>query len=88
MTIRYSTRLSPVSSYYPNRMMSTSRLLYVFSNFWGLRVADANTWQVGLDPPIRQGQTRHPYLVIQCSRDDEMEMELQLDESVQGLLLS
>ncbi|KDQ09911.1 hypothetical protein BOTBODRAFT_36725 [Botryobasidium botryosum FD-172 SS1] len=35
---------------------------------------------VGLDPPIRQGQTRYPYLVMLFSRDEEMECELKLDE--------
>lgn len=40
---------------------------------------------VGLDPPIRQGQTRYPYLVLQFPRDEEMDAELNLDEeTIQG----
>lgn len=35
---------------------------------------------VGLDPPIRQGQTRYPYLVLQFVRDEEMDAELNVDE--------
>lgn len=35
---------------------------------------------VGLDPPIRQGQTRYPYLVLQFVRDEELDAELNLDE--------
>lgn len=35
---------------------------------------------VGLDPPIRQGQTRYPYLVLQFVRDEEMDAELNIDE--------
>ncbi|KAI8324397.1 SSrecog-domain-containing protein [Martensiomyces pterosporus] len=34
---------------------------------------------VGLNPPIRQGQTRYPYLVLQFVRDEEMTIELNLD---------
>lgn len=35
---------------------------------------------IGLDPPIRQGQTRYPYLVFQFPREEEMDAELNLDE--------
>ncbi|PWN43566.1 SSrecog-domain-containing protein [Ceraceosorus guamensis] len=35
---------------------------------------------VGLDPGIRQGQTRYPYLVLQFIRDEEMDAELNLEE--------
>jgi len=35
---------------------------------------------VGVDPPLRQGQTRYPFLVIQFSREEEMEVELNIDE--------
>jgi structure-specific recognition protein 1 len=35
---------------------------------------------VGLDPPIRQGQTRYPYLVLQFVREEELDAELNLDE--------
>lgn len=34
---------------------------------------------VGLDPPMRQGQTRYPYLVLQFSKQEDMEVELNLD---------
>jgi structure-specific recognition protein 1 len=35
---------------------------------------------IGLDPPIRQGQTRYPYLVLQFIRDEEMDAELNIDD--------
>ncbi|CED82396.1 ssrecog-domain-containing protein [Phaffia rhodozyma] len=35
---------------------------------------------VGLDPAIRQGQTRYPYLVMQFTKDEEMDAELNLTE--------
>ncbi|SOV01675.1 FACT complex subunit POB3 [Ustilago sp. UG-2017a] len=35
---------------------------------------------IGLDPSIRQGQTRYPYLVLQFPREEEMDAELNLDE--------
>ncbi|KAJ2555246.1 FACT complex subunit [Coemansia sp. RSA 1933] len=34
---------------------------------------------VGLNPPIRQGQTRYPYLVLQFVRDEEMAIDLNLE---------
>ncbi|KDN51305.1 FACT complex subunit POB3 [Tilletiaria anomala UBC 951] len=37
---------------------------------------------VGLDPAIRQGQTKYPYLVLQFPREEEMDAELNLDEEV------
>jgi structure-specific recognition protein 1 len=37
---------------------------------------------VNIDPPIRQGQTRYPYLVMQFAKDEMMELDLNLDESV------
>ncbi|KAN0062646.1 FACT complex subunit [Thecaphora frezii] len=36
---------------------------------------------IGLDPPIRQGQTRYPYLVLQFPREEEMDAELNVDEA-------
>ncbi|KAJ1925503.1 FACT complex subunit [Tieghemiomyces parasiticus] len=36
---------------------------------------------IGLDPPIRQGQTRYPFLVFQFTKDEEMDIELNLDEA-------
>ncbi|XP_018014547.1 FACT complex subunit Ssrp1 [Hyalella azteca] len=35
---------------------------------------------VSLDPPIKQGQTRYPYLIMMFSGDDEDEIELPLSE--------
>ncbi|KAJ1921183.1 FACT complex subunit [Mycoemilia scoparia] len=35
---------------------------------------------VGLNPPIRQGQTRYPFLVFQFVRDEEADIELALDK--------
>ncbi|KAJ2808762.1 FACT complex subunit [Coemansia sp. 'formosensis'] len=34
---------------------------------------------VGLNPPIRQGQTRYPYLVLQFVRDEEVAIDLNLE---------
>ncbi|KAJ2710135.1 FACT complex subunit [Coemansia spiralis] len=34
---------------------------------------------VGLNPPIRQGQTRYPYLVLQFVRDEEAAVDLNFD---------
>ncbi|CAE6427699.1 unnamed protein product [Rhizoctonia solani] len=36
---------------------------------------------VGLDPPIRQGQTRYPYLRMLFGRDEDLETEIQMDDS-------
>ncbi|GAA5892755.1 hypothetical protein JCM6882_000573 [Rhodosporidiobolus microsporus] len=36
---------------------------------------------VNIDPPIRQGQTRYPYLVMQFTKDEIMELDLNLDEA-------
>lgn len=33
-----------------------------------------------IDPPLRQGQTRYPFLVLQVAREEETELELNLDE--------
>lgn len=38
--------------------------------------------QIGLEPPIRQGQTKYPYLVTTFSREQELEIDLALDECV------
>ncbi|KZT52506.1 SSrecog-domain-containing protein [Calocera cornea HHB12733] len=35
---------------------------------------------IGLDPPIHQGQTRYPYLVMQFTREDSLEVELNIDD--------
>ncbi|KAF2199618.1 FACT complex subunit pob3 [Delitschia confertaspora ATCC 74209] len=35
---------------------------------------------VGLDPPLRQGQTRYPFLVMQFKRDEETNIDLNMTE--------
>lgn len=40
---------------------------------------------LGLDPPLRQGQTRYPFLVMQLKLDEEISLELNMTEE---LLLS
>lgn len=42
---------------------------------------------LGLDPPLRQGQTTYPFLVMQFKRDEEMELELNMTEFVAPILL-
>jgi len=34
-----------------------------------------------LEPPLRQGQTRYPFLVLQIARDEEIEVELNVDDA-------
>ena len=36
--------------------------------------------QVSLDPPIKQGQTRYPFLIVLFQKDDETTLELTLSE--------
>ncbi|KAI9101055.1 hypothetical protein DFS34DRAFT_642376 [Phlyctochytrium arcticum] len=35
---------------------------------------------VGLDPPLRQGQTRYPFLTFQFEREEEVEINLTIEE--------
>ncbi|KAK8076562.1 POB3-like protein [Apiospora phragmitis] len=35
---------------------------------------------IGLDPPLRQGQTRYPFLVMQCKKDEEVTIDLNLTD--------
>ncbi|TPX09776.1 uncharacterized protein E0L32_008967 [Thyridium curvatum] len=35
---------------------------------------------IGLDPPLRQGQTRYPFIVMQFKRDDEVTLDLNITE--------
>lgn len=35
---------------------------------------------IQIDPPLRQGQTRYPFLVMQFRREEEMEVELNVDD--------
>ncbi|MCJ1300780.1 FACT complex subunit [Hypocenomyce scalaris] len=48
---------------------------------------------IGLDPPLRQGQTRYPFLVMQFKRDEEVIIDLNmteelLEEKYKGKLLA
>jgi structure-specific recognition protein 1 len=36
---------------------------------------------VGLDPPLRQGQTRYPFVVMQFKKDEEVTIDLNLEEA-------
>lgn len=36
---------------------------------------------INLEPPIRQGQTRYPYLIMQFAKEEEMDAEIQLEEA-------
>src|SRR5690606_23558902 len=35
---------------------------------------------IGLDPPLRQGQTKYPFLVMQFKKEEDMEFELNITE--------
>jgi hypothetical protein len=37
---------------------------------------------VGLDPPLRQGQTRYPFLVMQFKRDEDVTLDLNMTEEL------
>ncbi|TAQ85789.1 hypothetical protein B7494_g5885 [Chlorociboria aeruginascens] len=37
---------------------------------------------VGLDPPLRQGQTRYPFLVMQFKKDEEVTIDLNMTEDL------
>ncbi|KAG9252791.1 FACT complex subunit POB3 [Emericellopsis atlantica] len=40
---------------------------------------------IGLDPPLRQGQTRYPFVVMQFKKDEEVTIDLNLeDEELEG----
>ena len=46
---------------------------------------------IGLDPPLRQGQTRYPFIVMQFKREEEVELDLNMtqemiDEKYKGKL--
>lgn len=36
--------------------------------------------QLGLDPPIRQGQTRYPFFIVQMQKDETCELTLAMSE--------
>lgn len=35
---------------------------------------------MGLDPPLRQGQTRYPFIVMQLKNDEEVSIDLNMTE--------
>ena len=35
---------------------------------------------LGLDPPLRQGQTRYPFVIMQFKKDEESTLDLNLSE--------
>ena len=35
---------------------------------------------IGLDPPLRQGQTRYPFIVMQLKRDEELTLNLNISD--------
>lgn len=35
---------------------------------------------IGLDPPLRQGQTRYPFVVMQFKSDEEVTLDLNISE--------
>jgi structure-specific recognition protein 1 len=37
---------------------------------------------MGLDPPLRQGQTRYPFIVMQLKNDEEVSIDLNMTEYV------
>lgn len=37
---------------------------------------------LGLDPPLRQGQTRYPFIVMQLKLDDEVNLDLNMTEEL------
>ncbi|OQE12620.1 hypothetical protein PENVUL_c001G05847 [Penicillium vulpinum] len=37
---------------------------------------------LGLDPPLRQGQTRYPFLVMQLKLDEEISLEMNMTEDI------
>lgn len=39
---------------------------------------------VGLEPPLRQGQTRYPFLVMQFKREEEVIIDLNMTEYVRN----
>lgn len=34
---------------------------------------------IGLEPPLRQGQTRYPHIVVMVARDFDLEVDLNVD---------
>ncbi len=57
-------------------------VLFIVSLVISLLGPPLNHFQLGLSTPIRQGQTRYQYLVMQFSRDEESTAELNMTEYV------
>ena len=36
---------------------------------------------IGLEPPLRQGQTRYPFVVMQFKRDEDIELDLNVEQA-------
>ena len=51
-------------------------------------MADSCSLKLGLNIPIRQGQTRYQYLVMQFSREEEITAELNMSECVSPLIFT
>lgn len=62
-------------------MTCTFSLSYAQSTLT-LRFLLMNVSKLGLNIPIRQGQTRYQYLVMQFSREEEITAELNMSEFV------
>src|ERR1700710_788102 len=37
---------------------------------------------IGLDPPLRQGQTKYPFLVMQFKKDEEVSIDLNMTDEL------
>jgi structure-specific recognition protein 1 len=57
-----------------------THVLFIVSRFLALFIYYSMGFQLGLDNPIRQGQTRYQYLVMQFSREEETTAELNMTE--------
>lgn len=59
-------------------MRTTYSLLCVIRSLIFIRTS-TQLVQVALDPPIRQGQTKYPYLVMLFNKEEELDLELNID---------
>lgn len=82
-TTASATPRSRSSSSFPSPTTSTASLSCVPSfSYCPTSNADVETSQVNIDPPIRQGQTRYPYLVMQFIKEEILQLEMNIDECV------
>ena len=54
--------------------------LSTLSIFFHDSYRDAPSLPRSVDPPIKQGQTRYPFLVLQFDKDEEMSVHLNISE--------